>query len=82
MRLRHRSAEWRLLYGAILLMGLGHFLLTATIPIDQGFAARLGEGSVATLGFANRILTLFSGLATIVIARALLPVLSERLPMA
>lgn len=76
MRLRHRSAEWRSLYGGVLLMGLGQLLITATIPIDQGFAARLGEGSVATLGYANRIVTLFSGLATIVAGRALLPVLS------
>ena len=61
---------------AVLLMVAGQFLITASIPIDQGFAARLGEGAVASLGYANRIITLFSGLATIVVGRALLPVLS------
>ncbi len=76
IRLRHRSIEWQSLYGGLLLMGLGQLLITATIPIDQGFAVRLGEGSVASLGYANRIVTLFSGLATIVVGRALLPVLS------
>ena len=79
---RHRSAEWRSLYGAVLLMGLGQLLITATIPIDQGFAARLGEGAVATLGYANRIVTLFSGLATIVAGRAFCPCCPGRLPTA
>ena len=82
MRLCHRSAEWRSLYSGVLLMGLGQLLITATIPIDQGFAARLGEGSVATLGYANRIVTLFDGLGTIVAGRALLPVCPGRSPTA
>lgn len=76
VRVRHRSVEWGSLYGSITLMVLGQLLITASIPIDQGFAARLGEGAVASLGYANRILTLFSTLATIVVGRALLPVLS------
>ena len=76
LRVRHHSNEWESLYGPILLMVLGQLLISASIPIDQGFAARMGEGAVATLGYANRIVTLFSGLATIVVGRALLPVLS------
>lgn len=75
-RISHRSDQWATLYGSILLMISGQLLMTATIPIDQWFAARLGEGAVATLGYANRIVTLFSGIATIVVGRALLPVLS------
>lgn len=77
MRWGHKSREWSTLYGSILLMVLGQFLVTASIPIDQGFASRLGEGSVASLGYANRVIGLFSGLATVVIGRALLPVLSR-----
>jgi peptidoglycan biosynthesis protein MviN/MurJ (putative lipid II flippase) len=57
-------------------MVIAQLLITFSVPIDQGFAARLGEGAVATLGYANRIITLFSGLASIVVGRALLPVLS------
>lgn len=72
----HRSTEWQTLYSSILLMVLGQFLITASIPIDQGFAATLGQGAIASLGYANRIISLFSGLATIVVGRALLPVLS------
>lgn len=77
VKVRPRSREWETLRGSLLLMILGQLLITASIPIDQGFAARLGEGAVATLGYATRIVTLFSGLGTIVLARALLPVLSE-----
>ena len=77
LRFRHRSDEWSLLWGSLMLMVAGQFLITASIPIDQGFAARLGEGAVASLGYANRIVTLFSGLATLVVGRALLPVLSS-----
>jgi peptidoglycan biosynthesis protein MviN/MurJ (putative lipid II flippase) len=75
-RLGHRSSEWASLYGAILLMMAGQVLITASIPIDQAFAARIGEGAVATMSYTNRIVTLFSGLGTIVVGRALLPVLS------
>jgi peptidoglycan biosynthesis protein MviN/MurJ (putative lipid II flippase) len=77
LSLRHRSEEWGTFYRSILMMTLGQMVLTVTNPIDQAFAARLGEGSVATLGYATRIVTLFSGLATVVIGRALLPVLSN-----
>jgi putative peptidoglycan lipid II flippase len=39
-------------------------------------ASRLGEGAVSVLGYANRLLALFSGLASVVVTRALMPVLS------
>jgi putative peptidoglycan lipid II flippase len=76
MRFSHRSGEWSSLYGSILLMMAGQLLITASNPIDQAFAAPIGEGAVATLAYANRIVTLFSGFGTIVVGRALLPVLS------
>ena len=75
-RLGHSSSEWSSLYNSILLMMAGQVLITASIPIDQAFAARIGEGAVATMSYTNRIVTLFSGLGTIVVGRALLPVLS------
>ena len=75
-RLGHSSSEWSSLYNSILLMMAGQVLITASIPIDQAFAARIGEGAVATISYTNRIVTLFSGLGTIVVGRALLPVLS------
>lgn len=77
MRFRHCSPVWRSLYGALLTMTLGQMLIMASLPIDQAFAARLGEGSVAVLGYATRVATLASGLAAIVLGRALLPVLAR-----
>jgi peptidoglycan biosynthesis protein MviN/MurJ (putative lipid II flippase) len=77
VRFRHRSAQWTTIYGAFALMCLGQSLIMASLPIDQAFAARLGEGSVATLGYASRITTLLSGLGTVVVGRALLPVLAK-----
>jgi len=77
IRFRHRSPAWRAAYGALLMMGVGQLLITASIPIDQAFAAHLGEGSVATLGYASRIVGMISGLAAIVLGRALLPVLAS-----
>lgn len=76
-RIRHQSSEWSSLYGSILLMGLAQLLITSSVPIDQAFASRMGEGAVATLGYANRTLTLAMTLGTIMISRALLPVLSR-----
>jgi len=54
---------------AQVLMGLGGIL-------DQFAAARLGEGAIATLGYANRLLALALGLGATAVSRAILPVLS------
>jgi len=75
-KVRHRSAEWRPLYRSALLMFAGQIMIALTLPIDQAFAARLGPGAVASLGYANRIIILATSLGGIVLARALLPVLS------
>lgn len=77
IRFRHRSIEWNSLYGGMLLMSSGQLLLTSVIPIDQLFASRLGEGAIATLGYANRIISLITGFGVVVMSRALLPVLSS-----
>jgi putative peptidoglycan lipid II flippase len=75
-RIRHRSRHWSALYGSILVMAAAQATLALTAPLDQGFAAGIGEGAVATLGYANRILGLLTGMGAMVLARALLPVLS------
>lgn len=77
LRVRQQSSEWKSLYPAFLVMAAGQIVLAVTIPIDQAFAARLGPGAVATLGYASRIIILVTGLATVVLARALLPVFSR-----
>jgi len=74
---KHRSAQWGGIYGPLSTMVLAQFLMTVTLPLDQAFAASLGDGAIATLGYVNRIITLVTGLGSVVLARALLPVLSE-----
>jgi peptidoglycan biosynthesis protein MviN/MurJ (putative lipid II flippase) len=76
-RITHRSREWRSFYHSIGVMVLGQAVLGLSIPIDQAFAARLGPGSVATLGYANRIVMLLTSFGALVLTRALLPVLSR-----
>jgi peptidoglycan biosynthesis protein MviN/MurJ (putative lipid II flippase) len=77
LALGRTSPAWRSLAGAFWMVAVGQFVMSMTIPIDQAFAARLGEGAVATLGYANRLIGLGTSLGTLIIARALLPVLSE-----
>ena len=48
-----------------------------TLIVDQVMAAQLGEGAIATLGYANRILALVLGLGAMAAARAILPIFSE-----
>ena len=59
-------------------MALGQAVITLTIPMDQGIAARLGPGAVAILGYAGRIVILMTGLGAVVFTRASLPVFSPR----
>jgi putative peptidoglycan lipid II flippase len=50
------------------------------VLIDQFYAVGMGTGSVATLGYANRILSLILGLAAVAVSRATLPVFSQSGP--
>jgi putative peptidoglycan lipid II flippase len=69
------SGVWTTLYGSLALVAFGQFILGLTLPIDQAFASGLGEGALATLGYANRLLGLPTGLM-VILTRAFLPVLS------
>ncbi len=60
-------------HGFIILLA-AQTLLSVGILSDQFFAARLSEGSIASLGYANRILWLVLGLGATAISRAVLPV--------
>ncbi len=76
LRFRHGAPEWRLIYGPLLVMAAGQLVVTVTNPLDVAFAGTLGEGAIATLGYANRVVSLVVGFCAVVVARALLPVLS------
>jgi len=57
---------------------LGGQVLFALVPlIDQLFAARMGDGAIASLGYANRLLVGLLGLTGLALQRASLPLLSR-----
>jgi len=70
-------AQWRSFMQAIGTLLLGAVAMSLVPPLDQLMAARLEAGSIATLSYATRLLTLAMGLAITVLTRALLPVLSD-----
>lgn len=75
-RIVFRSLGWRLFGpGAVVLLA-GQMLFTLMPLVDPFFAARLGDGNVAALGFANRLILGVQGLVGIAIQRAGLPLLS------
>jgi peptidoglycan biosynthesis protein MviN/MurJ (putative lipid II flippase) len=71
------SPQWRWFWHGFGIMLAGQALMSLTVVIDQFQAVRLGTGAAATLGYANRILSLLLGLAAIAVSRATLPVFSE-----
>jgi len=74
---RLQSNEWPLVWRSAMIMGLGQLAMSFSTPIDQYFAAGLGTGSIATLGYVNRLISLGMALGATVISRATLPVFSE-----
>lgn len=74
---QHSSQDWESVYTGLIAVALGQLAMGAMIPIDQAVAARLGDGTVATLGYANRLIGLATSLGVVVIGRALLPIFSS-----
>ncbi|WP_409266912.1 lipid II flippase MurJ [Massilia sp. BHUDP2] len=71
------STQWPLFWEGFGIMLLGQAFMSLTTVIDQFYAVSLGTGAVATLGFANRVLSLVLALAAIAVSRATLPVFSS-----
>jgi putative peptidoglycan lipid II flippase len=76
-RFSRRSRHWPELYAATGVMVAGQFVMSLITPLDQYTAAQLGNGAIATLGYANRLITLLTGIGATAIARAILPVMSD-----
>ena len=74
------SPQWRWFWQGFGIMLAGQALMSLTVIVDQFFAVGMGTGAIATLGYANRILSLVLGLAAIAVSRATLPVFSDVRP--
>ncbi len=80
---RHRprfglaSPQWPAFWQGFGIMLLGQAFMSFTTVIDQFYAVGMGTGAVATLGYANRLLSLLLTLAAVAVARATLPVFSQ-----
>jgi len=74
------SPQWRWFWQGFGIMIGGQALMSLTVIIDQFYAVSLGTGSIATLGYANRILALILGLAAVAVSRATLPIFSQSRP--
>jgi putative peptidoglycan lipid II flippase len=74
------SPQWRWFWRGFGIMIGGQALMSLTVIIDQFYAVSLGTGSIATLGYANRILALILGLAAVAVSRATLPIFSQPKP--
>ena len=72
-----RSPSWRDLSRGIGVVLAGVALPAFTEVVDQIMVAPLGAGANATLGYANRVISLLLGLGVTTIGRALLPTLSD-----
>ncbi len=72
-----RSPHWREFYQAAGVMTAGNFVMSFITPLDQYFAAQLGDSAIATLSYANRVIALLLGLGSMAVARATLPVFSR-----
>lgn len=73
----HRSPHWLALSKAFAIMAAGQFVMSFIVPLDQYYAAQMGDGAIARLGYANRVIALLLGLGAMAISRAALPVLAE-----
>jgi putative peptidoglycan lipid II flippase len=76
-RFRMQSPQWVGFWRGFSVMLAGQALMSVTTVIDQFFAAHLGTGAIATLGYANRILVLVLSLGATAVTRATLPVFSR-----
>jgi peptidoglycan biosynthesis protein MviN/MurJ (putative lipid II flippase) len=73
------SPQWPHMYRAIGVFMIGQLIMSLATPLDQYFVAGLGDGAIATLGYASRVLALIVSMGAVAIGRATLPVLSELL---
>jgi putative peptidoglycan lipid II flippase len=77
IRFSFRSSQWPAMYQAVGVFVVGQLVMSMVTPLDQYFVVRLGTGAIATLGYANRLLSLVLSMGALAIGRATLPVFSD-----
>jgi putative peptidoglycan lipid II flippase len=76
-RLGQTSPHWQAFWSGFGVMMAGQAIMSVTSVVDQFFAADLGTGAIASLGYANRVMALILGLGATAVSRATLPVFSR-----
>ncbi|SAK52232.1 virulence factor MVIN family protein [Caballeronia temeraria] len=76
-RLSVRAPHWPGMTRSLGMLLIGSVVANLWLPVDQYFMAHMGDGAIATLGYANRLLSLLVSMGAIAISRATLPILSE-----
>ncbi len=71
------SPSWGPFWRGFGIMALGQALMGVTVLVEQFFAARMGEGSISSVGYANRVLALVLGVLATAATRATLPVFAR-----
>lgn len=76
-RLSLHSAHWKDLLQAAGFMLIGQIALSFVAPMDQMFAAQIGNNANATMGYASRLISVVIGIGAASVGRAALPVLAD-----
>lgn len=77
VRFSYQSQYWPAFCGGVGIMLAGQVLMGLGTIVDQFFAVRLAPGAIATLSYAQRILSLILAFGAMAVARATLPVFSR-----
>jgi peptidoglycan biosynthesis protein MviN/MurJ (putative lipid II flippase) len=76
-RFSYHSPHWASFWQSFSILLIGQALMGSIVIMDQFFAANLGEGAIATLSYAYRILSLILSLGALAISRATLPLFTQ-----
>lgn len=71
-----KSKYWKTLQSTAILTVLSQGFVAISGLLDLLICTSLGQGNIATLGYANRVMALFLGLLATAVGRSTLPILS------
>jgi peptidoglycan biosynthesis protein MviN/MurJ (putative lipid II flippase) len=74
-----KSNFWPVFWKSITFVVIGQALMSFVIVVDQVFAARIGDGAISIMNYANRLIFLIQGMSAIVITRATMHIFSKGL---